>query len=43
MSLSWILQQVYFIGLLECVCIGVLRHMQQYFSYIFDSTDVQAD
>ena len=26
-----------------CVCIGVLRHMQQYFSYICDGTDVQAD
>ena len=24
-------------------CIGVLRHMQRYFSYIRDSTDVQAD
>ena len=24
-------------------CIGVSRHMQQYFSYICDSTDVQAD
>ena len=26
-----------------CVCIGVLRHMQHYFSYICDGTDVQAD
>ena len=24
-------------------CIGVLPHMQQYFSYICDGTDVQAD
>ena len=24
-------------------CNGVLRHMQRYFSYIYDSTDVQAD
>ena len=24
-------------------CIGVLRHMQRYFSYICDGTDVQAD
>ena len=27
----------------ECECIGVLRHMQQYFSYICDGTDVQVD
>ena len=26
-----------------CVCIGALRHMQRYFSYICDGTDVQAD
>ena len=28
-----------------CVCIGVLRHMQRYFSYMYicHSTDVQAD
>ena len=25
------------------VCIRVLRHMQRYFSYICDGTDVQAD
>ena len=25
----------------ECECIGVLRHMQRYFSYICDDTDVQ--
>ena len=25
------------------VCIGVLRHMQWFFSYIYDGTDVQAD
>ena len=24
-------------------CIGVLRHMQRYFSYICDDTDVHAD
>ena len=24
-------------------CIGVLRHLQRYFSYICDGTDVQAD
>ena len=24
-------------------CIGVLRHMQQYFSHICDGTDVQAE
>ena len=24
-------------------CIGVLRHMQRYFSYICEDTDVQAD
>ena len=27
----------------ECECIGVLRHMQRYFTYICDGTDVQAD
>ena len=27
----------------ECECIGVLRHMQRYFSYTCDGTDVQAD
>ena len=30
-------------GVYVCVYISVLRHMQQYFSYICDSTDVQAN
>ena len=30
-------------GVYVCVYIGVLRHMQQYFSYRCDDTDVQAD
>ena len=28
---------------MEFELIGVLRHMQRYFSYICDDTDVQAD
>ena len=32
-----------FSGLSVCECIGVLRHMQQYFRYICSGTDVQAD
>ena len=27
----------------QCVCVGVLHHMQRDFSYICDGTDVQAD
>ena len=31
------------IGFVSVRCIDVLRHMQRYFSYISDGTDLQAD
>ena len=34
---------VYAIHILSLSFIGVLRHMQRYFSHICDGTDVQAD
>ena len=33
----------YSFNLVVSECNGVLRHMQRYFSYICDGTDVQAD
>ena len=31
------------LGVNELECIGVLRHMQRYFSYICDGTDVRTE
>ena len=40
-------QTNFYIFVYVCMCIGVLRHMQRYFSYtrtcMCDGTDVQAD